>query len=307
MKLTYQLLIICFVVLSMYFIKDDLRAIYNESISFLNKDRTENIVVRTISGEISNSLEQASTKFPGALKVTGDIFTSNANTSKTILTKINIINLTNKERIDNGNLTPLKENSKLDFSAEKKLQDMIKNNYFEHVSPNGVGINDLVSDVGYEYIIIGENLALGNFNSDESLIKAWMASPGHRANILNKNYQEIGVAVGKGTFDGKNVWVGVQHFGLPKSACPYVDGVLKGEIEINQIKIRDQEEDLAIRQDRINKGVIYEGKTESEQIVDYNLLVTNYNNFILDLKQKIIEYNTEVKNFNSCLSQNTAY
>jgi uncharacterized protein YkwD len=48
-----------------------------------------------------------------------------------------------------------------------------------------VGVGDLSKEVGYGYILIGENLALGNFKDEESWWKAWMDSPGHRANIFN--------------------------------------------------------------------------------------------------------------------------
>jgi uncharacterized protein YkwD len=92
---------------------------------------------------------------------------------------------------------------------------MFENQYFAHESPTGEKVSDLAKKFGYDFLLIGENLAMGNFSSDEDLVLAWMESPGHRENILNEKYQEIGVAVKKGIFEGKEVWIAVQHFGLP--------------------------------------------------------------------------------------------
>ena len=62
---------------------------------------------------------------------------------------------------------------------------------------------------------------------------AWMNSPGHRANILNPHFQEIGVAVGKGMYEGHETWIAVQSFGMPLSACPASDANLKIKIDAN--------------------------------------------------------------------------
>ena len=131
----------------------------------------------------------------------------------------------------------LLENTKLDQSAELKAQDMLKNQYFAHTSPSGMAVGNLAEKVGYEFIAIGENLALGNFENDEALVQAWMDSPGHRANILNSRYQEIGVAVLKGVFEGRTTWLAVQHFGLPLSVCPSPQEGVKLTIDANQNKI----------------------------------------------------------------------
>ena len=144
--------------------------------------------------------------------------------------------MTNIKRINNG-LSPLSRSDKLSASAAKKVKDMFEKQYFEHISPSGRGVKDLAQEAGYEFIVIGENLALGNFENDESLVQAWMESPGHRDNILNSRFREIGVAVGKGVFEGKSTWIAVQHFGFPVSYCPgpddnFRDKIEKGENEI---------------------------------------------------------------------------
>lgn len=86
---------------------------------------------------------------------------------ETFLNSDQIIKLTNIQREKMG-LLPIKENAKLDLSSLTKVKDMFEKQYFEHNSPSGAGVKDLAESVGYEFIIIGENLALGNFESDEA-------------------------------------------------------------------------------------------------------------------------------------------
>ena len=130
--------------------------------------------------------------------------------NQVILTKAKIVAQTNIQRYNNGQLPPLIENVKLDEAAKAKAEDMFQKQYFEHISPSGVGPGDLATRFGYEYILEGENLILGNFASEKELVQAWMDSPGHRANILHNRYTEIGVAIVKGIYNGENVWICVQ-------------------------------------------------------------------------------------------------
>ena len=65
----------------------------------------------------------------------------------------------------------------------------------------------------YPYLAAGENLALGDFKNANELVAAWMASPGHRANILNGVYRDIGVATGFDAFEGRKTIIVVQIFG----------------------------------------------------------------------------------------------
>ncbi len=114
--------------------------------------------------------------------------------SSNALSNPKVITLTNAERAKE-NLALLTENKKLDTDAELKLQDLFKQQYFDHISPQGNGPSYLADQVKYAYVVIGENLALGNFKDNESLIAAWMASPGHRANILNAAFKKVGIGV----------------------------------------------------------------------------------------------------------------
>jgi len=272
MKFFYQTIVFFFVALSLFLARDDVVSMIDRVYSHIEKKSDTPLIQfeGTKEAQLPNKIDM-----PGALRVVGNIL----NVNNTKLSKDSLISLTNKERKDNGNLEALKDNQLLDLTAEKKLQDMFDNQYFEHISSKGVGVGNLADEVGYEYILIGENLAMGNFKDDISLMDAWMASAGHRANILNKNYTDIGMAVGKGNFEGQNIWMAVQHFGTPRSVCPTIDQVLLGVINLSQDKIKDEESDLLNRKEMIDKGVVYEGSTYSEQVTEYNNLIIPYNNF----------------------------
>jgi hypothetical protein len=138
--------------------------------------------------------------------------------SKTIffadITKTALIDFLNSERRAQG-LPPLSENPILDRSAYLKAKDILEKDYFSHRSPEGISPWYWFKVSGYDYQFAGENLAIGFLDSKE-VHDAWMASPTHRQNILNPNYKEIGIAVLKGEFNGKEVYVVVQHFGRSK-------------------------------------------------------------------------------------------
>jgi uncharacterized protein YkwD len=217
------------------------------------------------------------------------------------LTRAGVIAETNAQRRLNNNLA-LHENAKLDQAAELKLNDMFKQQYFEHISPQGTGPSDLAKQTGYQYIVIGENLALGNFQDDHALVDAWMNSPGHRANILNARFQEIGVAVGQGTFEGQRTWLAVQEFGTPLSACPGVSSTEQSAITVNQQKIAD----LKAQADSI-KADFNSGKYDNDRaaynarVNDYNNVVAQLNHLIVVTKAMVSQYNAEVSAFNKCL------
>jgi hypothetical protein len=217
------------------------------------------------------------------------------------LTRAGVIWWTNVQREKEG-LPPLKENAKLNLSAELKIQDMFAKQYFSHYSPSGEGVSDLVESVGYEFIAIGENLALGNFQNDQALIQGWMDSPGHRENILSARYQEIGVAVLKGTFEGKSIWLAVQHFALPLSACPLVDEEIKAEIETNQEQIKELQKTLELLEVKIRTIRPRWGLVYNQAIEEYNSLVSQYNELVKETEILINRYNYQVILFNECVS-----
>ncbi len=102
-----------------------------------------------------------------------------------------VVTLVNQERAKNG-LSALTLNDKLGKMARAKSQDMHDNNYFSHTSPTYGSPFDMMKTFGISYRTAGENIAMG-YATPESVVTGWMNSPGHRANILNKNFTQIGV------------------------------------------------------------------------------------------------------------------
>ena len=131
-----------------------------------------------------------------------------------------VIELTNQERLKLG-LPPLSLNGNLSQAAQLKAGDMFAFDYWSHNSPSGRTPWEFFSQVGYSYSFAGENLAR-DFQNSEAVVQAWMNSPTHRANIVNDDYQEIGLAVVDGTLDGVETTLVVQMFGTPTPTPPQV-------------------------------------------------------------------------------------
>ena len=218
------------------------------------------------------------------------------------LTVDGVIRLANVKRKEFG-LPSLVVSAKLSASAKLKVEDMFNNQYFSHDSPSDIAIGDLAASVGYEFIAIGENLALGNFKNDEALVNAWMNSSGHRENILNPKYKEIGVAVARGTFEGKTTWLAVQHFGTPLAVCSAPDEQIKTEIESDKEKLREIEDKLTNLLDEF--GNMKKRDPEyNQKIEEYNNLVSEYNATIGEIKTSIDKYNIQVNKYNTCVTTN---
>lgn len=111
-----------------------------------------------------------------------------------------MLQLVNQERAAAG-LAPLKANMELVRLARLKAQDMIKLNYFSHTSPTYGSPFDMIKSAGISYRYAGENLA-GAYSVDVAHTNL-MNSPGHRANILNANFKEVGIGVINGGPYGK--------------------------------------------------------------------------------------------------------
>jgi uncharacterized protein YkwD len=108
--------------------------------------------------------------------------------------------LLNGERADQG-LAPLAANDKLATAASAYAQDLVAGSYFSHTGRDGSDVLERIKRTGYvrddRAWRIGENLAwgTGSLATPASIVRAWMNSPGHRANILNAHYREIGIGV----------------------------------------------------------------------------------------------------------------
>jgi hypothetical protein len=126
-----------------------------------------------------------------------------------------LVDLANKDRAEES-LSTLTVSELLTQAAQAKANDMAERGYFSHTSPDGSQPWKWIQDAGYEYASAGENLAV-NFSDSEKVENAWMDSPGHRANILNAKFTEIGIATAVGEYKGRRTTFVVQMFGTPRT------------------------------------------------------------------------------------------
>ena len=126
--------------------------------------------------------------------------TSTGNTSSLTADELEVFNLINAQRTKNG-LPALKIDSEVQKVARIKAQDMIGNNYFSHNSPTYGTPFQMLNNFKVSYKTAGENIA-GN-SSNSAAVNAWMNSSGHKANILNGNFNYTGIGVVSGSKYGK--------------------------------------------------------------------------------------------------------
>lgn len=112
-----------------------------------------------------------------------------------------VLCLINRKRAENGE-DPLKSNPQLEAAAAGHCAEMIADDYFAHVSPSGETPVQRIRATGYipnpgDGYVIGENLAWGTYqlSTPHAIVAAWIASPGHLANILEAKYTETGIGV----------------------------------------------------------------------------------------------------------------
>lgn len=127
-----------------------------------------------------------------------------------------LVDLTNENRLQHE-LSQLAVNKDLQKAAQLKANDMAEKGYFAHRSPEGLDPWHWFQEADYEFVNAGENLAV-NFSDSINVEQAWMNSPGHRANILNENFTEIGIATAQGLYEGRQTTFVVQMFGTPAAA-----------------------------------------------------------------------------------------
>ncbi|WP_425444648.1 CAP domain-containing protein [Streptomyces phaeoluteigriseus] len=104
-----------------------------------------------------------------------------------------VIALVNKERAAAG-CGPLTDDAKLRNAAREHSEDMAARDFFDHTNPDGADPGQRITAAGYRWSTYGENIAKGQ-QSAASVMTSWMNSPGHRANILNCDFKNIGVGI----------------------------------------------------------------------------------------------------------------
>ena len=119
--------------------------------------------------------------------------------SERVLAKATVC-LVNRQRARRG-MRALRENGRLSRAALAHTEDMVQKRYFEHVSKAGGDVVDRLLSTGYlgqvRSWLVGENLAwgTGSVSTPRQTVANWMGSPGHRANILQRRFREIGIGV----------------------------------------------------------------------------------------------------------------
>lgn len=145
----------------------------------------------------------AQTQKPGASDKAGT-----AGTTAMSSDEARILELVNAERQKQG-ASPLKANNQVASLARAKSQDMVDNNYFSHQSPTYGSPFDMLKNGGVSYMYAGENIAMNQ--TVDGAFKAWMNSEGHRKNILNPNFTELGVGIapkGNGSYIYTQLFIG---------------------------------------------------------------------------------------------------
>lgn len=171
-----------------------------------------------------------------------------------------LIELTNSERQKMG-LSAVSENEALNKAAALKAQNMFDENYWAHFAPSGKTPWDFILSTGYKFTFAGENLAKNFYSSDE-VVKAWMASPTHRDNLLNPKYKDIGIAVVEGVLNGQKTTLVVQEFGTTQSFAANPAVAVQGK----QIAVPQQ--------DMVNSLQLVEGANQTK--VDNKVLLDPY-------------------------------
>ncbi|MFE6175677.1 sigma-70 family RNA polymerase sigma factor [Streptomyces sp. NPDC056464] len=108
-----------------------------------------------------------------------------------------VVALVNKERANAG-CGPLAEDSLLNKAAQGHSEDMAARDFFDHTNPDGADPGQRITAAGYRWSTYGENIAMGQ-QTPESVMDSWMNSPGHRANILNCSFKDIGIGIHDGS------------------------------------------------------------------------------------------------------------
>jgi uncharacterized protein YkwD len=128
-----------------------------------------------------------------------------------------LVDETNQNRVTNG-LPDLQVSPLLQEAAQEKANDEASKGYFAHTSPQGLTPWYWFQQVGYSFDYAGENLAV-NFSDSKDVTTAWMNSPEHRANILNTDFTQIGIATAQGIYNGQSTTFVVEEFGTPAPAA----------------------------------------------------------------------------------------
>ncbi|MFE0380285.1 CAP domain-containing protein [Streptomyces inhibens] len=129
----------------------------------------------------------------GASKAPAASPSASASAAPTSKTAARVVELVNKERSKAG-CSPLTVNAKLTKAAQAHSKDMADHRNMSHTGSDGSSPDDRITRAGYNWSAYGENVAYG-YSTPESVMAGWMSSPGHKRNILDCSFKEIGVGL----------------------------------------------------------------------------------------------------------------
>lgn len=223
----------------------------------------------------------------GAGAVLGKSFFSGEDSSLAAVLPSVLVDLANQDRADQS-LKKLTVNPLLTKAAEKKATDMATKGYFAHVSPEGREPWFWLRLVGYKYRAAGENLAV-HFDDSGAVNAAWMASPSHRANIINSEFTEIGIGTAVGIFEGRRTTFVAQFFGLPatSTSSSLKGGITNSSISLSQ-KINSGPGVSAVEGARTSKEIVpVQGELNGDLLVDEEVPLTQVINALEQGDQKV--------------------
>lgn len=148
-----------------------------------------------------------------------------------------IVEYTNANRVKAGS-AKVTLNAQLSAAAAAKVDDMFKENYWAHISPKGTQPWFFITNAGYKYQHAGENLAR-DFSNSKDVVNAWMASPSHKKNLLDKRYKDMGIAVKDGYINGVETTIVVQLFAVTPTKSS-IGKIAADSISVNEVLAQEE-------------------------------------------------------------------
>ncbi|MGB4957769.1 MAG: CAP domain-containing protein [Candidatus Saccharimonas sp.] len=171
----------------------------------------------------------------GVQAVYNGFSTGNILSAQVQISAAGLLEATNQARAEEGE-PALKVNAELTKAANLKVANMFTEQYWAHTAPDGTTPWHWFQEADYHYAEAGENLAK-NFTTSESTVAAWLASPTHRANLLHKEYVDVGFAVRDGMLNGKATTLVVALYGAPDTATIQGASSQKAEASATNVPI----------------------------------------------------------------------
>ena len=214
-----------------------------------------------------------------------------------------IADITNNYRSSKG-FHNLRYNEVLSKSAEEKVDLIFEEQHFDHIGKSGATMQDLINGAGYKFIRIGENLAYGTYYTEDAIVTSWINSPGHHALLISPDFLDIGVAVKKGTFNGNEVWVAVQHFGRPLSLCENAmpSDALKERIAVNRDRVNSLAREAEEKANILRSFGVPSGDEYTRIFNERNKIVKDHNNLLESVRSDINIYNNQIETYNVCMA-----